>query len=194
MSAAQLSRVTTFLYRAAGGGEGRPDDLLLHRFVSGRDEAAFEALVRRYGPMVFGVCRRMLPEHDAEDAFQATFIVLARKAAGLLQRERLAGWLHGVAVRVALKARQLHARRRARERELDVEFTVTTHDPDRWSDVRPVLDEEVSRLPERYREALVLCDIQGKTYEEARRLLAIPLGTVASRLKAAREKLRTRLA
>src|SRR5436305_1502875 len=141
-----------------------PDGELVDGFVARRDGAAFEALVRRHGPMVLGVCRRVLGHaHDAEDAFQATFLVLVRKAASVRPREQLANWLYGVAYHTALKARAAAARRRAREKRAGAMSRRTTLPEDRWSDLQPVLDEELARLPDKYRVPVVLCDLEGKT-------------------------------
>ncbi len=145
----------------AGGSDGE----LLERFLARRDEAAFEALVRRHGPMVLGVCRRVLRhDHDAEDAFQAAFLVLVRKADSIVPPERIGNWLYGVACRTARKARSLAARRHAKERPM-LDVPQPAADPDRadWLDVRPHLDRELERLPQRYRAPLVLCDLEGKS-------------------------------
>jgi RNA polymerase sigma factor (sigma-70 family) len=171
-----------------------PDAELLRGFVRRRDEAAFAALVQRHGPTVLTACRRVLRnEHDAEDAFQATFLVLARKAGSVGRPELLGNWLYGVAFRVAMKARSEAARRRAKEAVARSKPFDDGPDAAAWSDVAPVLDEEVNRLPERYRLPFVLCHLQGKTNDEAARLLGCPKGTVLSRLSTAREKLRSRL-
>jgi RNA polymerase sigma-70 factor (ECF subfamily) len=183
------------------GGVTRPpspadstDKLLLERFARHRDEAAFAALVRRHGPMVLGVCQRVLHNlHDAEDAFQATFLVLVRKSGSLARPELLANWLHGVACRMALNARAEGARRRGCERRVvDMPVEATTEVV--WRDLRPVLDEEVNRLPDVYRVPFVLCYLEGKTNDEAARHLGCPKGTVLSRLARARAQLRGRLA
>jgi RNA polymerase sigma factor (sigma-70 family) len=177
----------------ASQGDDRADRVLLERFARGRDETAFEALMRRHGPMVLGVCRRILGDGpDAEDAFQATFLVLVRKAGGLRRQGTLAGWLYTVARHAALRAREDALRRRQRERQV-LPQAVTSVDFDRWSEVRPVLDEEISRLPDKYRTALVLCYLQGLTNDEAARQLGCPRGTVLSRLARARQRLRGRL-
>src|SRR3954468_9394767 len=147
--------------RLADGG--LTDGQLLARFLDGGDEAAFAALVRRHGPMVLGVCRRVLGHaHDAEDAFQATFLVLARRAASVARREAVASFLYGVAYRTALRARARRARRHATERQVGrmPHPEVAPPEAQGW---RPVLDRELSRLPEKYRAALVLCDLEGKT-------------------------------
>src|SRR5262249_753421 len=131
---------------------GLTDGRLLEAFTAGRDEAAFGALVQRHGPMVFGVCRRVLRHRqDAEDAFQATFVVLARKAASIQEREQVGNWLYGVAFRTALEARRLAARRRTREKQVDDMPHPTVEPEEMWQDLRLVLDEELSRLPDKYR-------------------------------------------
>jgi RNA polymerase sigma factor (sigma-70 family) len=170
------------------------DAQLLGRVVAGRDEAAFEVLVRRHGPKVLGICRRVLRhEHDAEDAFQATFLMLVREAGAIGRREAVGSWLYRVAFRTALRARALAGRRAAREGALpDVPAPEETPDAV-WADLRLVLDEEVSGLPAKYRAPFVLCYVDGKTNEEAARELGWPKGTVLSRLAWARERLRARL-
>jgi RNA polymerase sigma factor (sigma-70 family) len=171
------------------------DAELLERFVVGRDDVAFEAILHRHGPLVFGVCRRLLNGvHDAEDAFQATFLVLARRAGHIGRPSFLGNWLYGVAVRVAARARKTAVRRQMTERP-DGDLTAaacfdTPADPD----VAPVLHEEVGRLPDKYRAPVVLCYLEGKTNEEAAGRLQWPVGTVKTRLDKAREVLRTRLA
>jgi RNA polymerase sigma factor (sigma-70 family) len=173
-------------------GAGLGDGELLGRFVERHDEAALAALVLRHGPMVWGTCRRLLSHHDAEDAFQATFLVLARKAASVVPREMVGNWLYGVAHRTALHARRTAARRGAREVQVN-------HVPDaeaardQWADVRPLLDQELSRLPDDYRAVLVLCDLEGRTRKEVARQLGVPEGTVAGRLARARAMLAERL-
>ncbi len=170
------------------------DGQLLARFVSGGDEEAFAALVRRHGAMVLGVARRILGhDQDAEDAFQATFLVLARKAGSVVKRESVASWLHGVACRTAMEARAANARRRARERRLDAAPPPTVRPPEP-QDWRPLLDRELSRLSEKYRAAVVLCDLEGRPRKEAARQLGVPEGTLSSRLAAARRTLAVRLA
>lgn len=171
---------------------GYTDGDLLQRYVRQRDEAAFEALVRRHGPMVMGVCRRVLHnEHDAEDAFQAAFLVLVRKAATLRSPGMVGNWLYGVAYRTALEARKAAAKRRVKEANV-VPQSVSPEDP--WAHLRPVLDQELEQLPEKYQAVLVLCDLEGKTRKEAARHLGCPEGTVASRLATARTILAKRLA
>jgi RNA polymerase sigma factor (sigma-70 family) len=171
-----------------------PDEQLLERFIAHRDEAAFEALVRRHGPMVLGVCRRVLHDpHDAEDAFQATFLVLVRKAAAIGKRELLANWLYGVAHRTALKARAAAARRRGKEQPMVDPPCTEPGDAAVWRDLRPVLDGELQRLPAKYRAPVVLCYLEGKAYDEAAQQLGWPKGTLSTRLTQARELLRRRL-
>jgi RNA polymerase sigma factor (sigma-70 family) len=168
------------------------DRQLLERFVQG-EESAFAALVQRHGAMVLGVCRRVLQNgHDAEDAFQATFLVLARKAAGGGWQESIGNWLHGVAYRIAMKARAGEIRRRQREQRAAVD---QSKEPDiNWSDLRRVLDEELERLPSRYRAPLLLCYLEGKTRDEAAQELGWSAGSVKGRLERGRELLRERLA
>src|SRR4051794_35334747 len=122
-----------------GDGAGLTDGQLLECHLRHRDEAAFAALARRHGAMVWGVCRRLLNHHDAEDAFQATFLVLVSKATSIVPREMIANWLHGVAYHTALKARALAARRRARERQVVAMPEPMVAEPDRWSDLKPLL-------------------------------------------------------
>jgi RNA polymerase sigma factor (sigma-70 family) len=174
-------------------GSGLADAQLLERFVAGRDEAAFEVLVWRHGPMVLAVCRRLLRhEQDAEDAFQATFLALARKAGSIARRETLAAWLHRVASRVALRARRRTAQRAAREQP-GVEALAVPAAPAVPGELRLVLDQEVNCLPARYRVPFILCYLEGRTQQEVAQQLGCPPGTVASRLAWARDRLRARL-
>ena len=172
-----------------------PDDAqLLRRFLMNREESAFAAIVQRYGAMVWGLCVRRLGETpEAEDAFQATFLVLVRKASSLRGPELLGPWLHGVAYRTALKVRGQRARRAARETPL-MEQPAEPQAENVWSELRPVIDEEVNRLPEKYRRPVVLCYLQGLSSEEAAQQLGCAKGTVFSRLSRARDLLRRRLA
>jgi RNA polymerase sigma factor (sigma-70 family) len=174
---------------------GLSDAQLLERFVASRDEAAFELLLWRHGPTVLGVCRRLLSDpNDAEDAFQATFLALARKAGSITRREVVGTWLYRVAYRVATRARAERARRASREQgDVDQLLAPAGVDP-AWRELRAVLDEEVDHLPARHRDAFVLCCLEGKTGEEAARQLGCAPGTVSSRLTRARERLRRRLA
>jgi RNA polymerase sigma factor (sigma-70 family) len=168
------------------------DAQLLDRFLSERDEGAFDVLVHRHGPMVLGVCRRVLADaHDADDAFQATFLILVRRAGSIRRRELVGSWLYGVAYRAALEARM--ARRRSRERQLHPMPEPMAPAASSDEDARSVLDEEIERLPERFRVPVVLCDVQGRTRREAAQLLGVPEGTVSGRLTTARRKLAQRL-
>src|SRR5438270_7732078 len=153
MVTSQVGKVVQYLRRAVLLQEGAvlTDGQLLGCFIEHRDEAAFAALVRRHGPMVWGVCRRLLNQHDAEDAFQATFLVLVRRAASVVPRERVANWLYGVAHQTALKARATAARRRGRERPAARVPEPAVADQDRGRELRSLLDEELSRLPDKYR-------------------------------------------
>jgi RNA polymerase sigma factor (sigma-70 family) len=193
MAARPVNRVVQFLRRAAP--EARTgDEELLRRFAADRDEAAFTALVERHGPMVWGVCRRTLHNHhDAEDAFQATFLVLARKAGSIGRRELLANWLHGVAYNAARKARAAAIRRSRRECQVVDLPEPEARPTEPGIDAESLLDHELSRLPDRYRAVLVLCDLQGKTRKEAAAELGVPEGTVAGRLARARALLARRL-
>ncbi len=179
---------------AAEAARDLSDGELLERFLGRREETAFAILVQRHGPLVLGVCRRLLADaHGAEDAFQAVFLVLARRAAAIRNRASLASWLHGVARRVALRARAQAAARRGRERRprevprADVLNELTCRE------LRAALDEEVGALPERYRAAVVLCDLEGKSYDQAARELGWPKSSLASRLAKAHGLLRARL-
>src|SRR5947209_7077914 len=177
----------------ANGTAQHPDADLLEEFVAGGDQAAFEALVRRHGPMVLGVCRRIVQNaHDAEDAFQATFLILARKAASLSRRELLSGWLYGVAYRVARRSRTMAARRHLRERPY-VDHAGKDNGTSVWSDLEPVLDQELQRLPKAFQLPILLCDLQGKSRREAAKQMGVPEGTLSSRLARGRDLLRQRL-
>jgi RNA polymerase sigma-70 factor (ECF subfamily) len=196
MVSEQASPLIRFLRRIAGPPPDRDltDRHLLERFVAAGDEAAFAALVRRHGPMVLGVCRRLLHDaHEAEDAFQATFLVLVHKARAIGRPEQLGPWLHGVAYRTAARSRQA-ARRRAREREAAAPPGDDPADEAAWRELRQVLDEELRRLAPKYRAPLVLFYLEGKTTEEVARQLGCPKGTVLSRLARGRDRLRRRLA
>jgi RNA polymerase sigma factor (sigma-70 family) len=169
----------------------RSDAELLREFVCSGDESAFTALVRRHGPLVLGVCRRVLRNGaDADDCFQATFLVLVRKARSLRRPESLANWLYGVAYRVARKARVAAARRQAKE-ALAMSRTETS--AQRPEELLAALDQELAALPDKYRVLLVRCDLGGETRKEVARDLGYPEGTVASRLARARALLARRL-
>jgi RNA polymerase sigma factor (sigma-70 family) len=196
MPTGQMTQAIQHLRRAVlwRDGAGLSDAQLLEHFIERRDEAAFETLVRRHGPMVLGVCRRLLRNgHDADDAFQATFLVLVRKAACIAPKEMVGHWLYGVAYQTALKGRAVAAKRRMRERQLALIPEPETKSHDLWSDLQSVLDQEVSRLPYKYRVPFVLCDLEEKTYKEAARQLGWPEGTLSVRLARARKMLAKRL-
>jgi RNA polymerase sigma factor (sigma-70 family) len=190
-----LGDVLRRIGRSAGlqGVLSLSDAQLLERFAARRDEPAFAALMVRHGPMVLCVCRRML--HDAgqaEDAFQAAFLVLARKAATIQRRPLLSAWLYGVAYKVAARLRGRVGKRQAREKPTDLDALPAAAERDA-RDLQPVVQEEVHRLPDKYRHPVILCYLEGKTHEEASLLLRWPLGTVKGRLARARDLLRSRL-
>jgi RNA polymerase sigma factor (sigma-70 family) len=180
---------------AARRADEERDGQLLERFIEQEEEQAFTTLVQRHGPLVLRLCRRLLGHtQDAEDAFQATFLVLVRKARGLDRRGSLAGWLYGVAYRIAVRARALAARRRATEKQAaQMQHRNTVPEPND-PELREILDDALSRLPEKYRTPVVLCYLEGKSYAEAARQLRWPLGTVRGRVARARTILRRRLA
>src|SRR5207253_1559370 len=197
MATRPMSQVIQHLRRAVllRDGAGLTDGQLLEDYISRGNQAALAALVRRHGPLVWSVCRRVLGSyHDAEDAFQATFLILVRKATSLASRELLAHWLYAVAYRTALNARAANAKRRARERQVTQMPEPAVSEQDLWRDLQPLLDEALSRLPEKYRIVLVLCDLEGTTRKDAARQLHVPEGTVAGRLARARVMLAKRLA
>jgi RNA polymerase sigma factor (sigma-70 family) len=173
----------------------RSDGALLSAFVENRDANAFEELVRRHGPMVLGVCQRLLGTwQDAEDAFQAVFLVLVRKASSISPRGLVGNWLYGVARQTAVRVREQNFKRMRRERQV-----VMMPDPEAkadsdWNELRTVLDEELSRLPDRYRAVVILCDVEGRTRKDAARHLRCPEGSVSSKLARARAMLSKRLA
>ncbi len=189
-----------------GTATGSTECELLERFVTRRDEAAFEAIVARHGPMVLGVCRQLLRDpNDVDDAFQATFLVLVRKAGSLKRCDLLGNWLYGVAHRVAVRARSLAARRAARSAAaIEAARCGVNHRSglengiDHASPSKPELDpwlhQEIARLPEKYRVPIILCYMEGLTHEDAARRLNWPLGTVKGRLARARDLMRKRLA
>ena len=173
------------------------DGQLLERFTTSGGESAelaFAALVERHGPMVLRVCRTSLQDpNDAQDAFQATFLVLVRKARSLWVQDSLGPWLHRVACRVASRARASAARRREYERRAAESRPPLMFPADDWKDVCSILHEEIDRLPDCCRVPVVLCDLEGLTHEQAARRLCWPVGTVKSRLTRGRERLRGRL-
>lgn len=188
-----MREVIRHLRRAAllHKGDGPSDGQLLESFVARREEIAFEALLRRHGPMVLGVCQRILRNlHDAEDAFQATFLVLARKASAVMPREMVGSWLYGVAYRTAMKARAMNTKRRTKER---LAGAMPRSESSSDEELLAQLDHELSRLPEKYRVPVVLCELQGKSRREVARMLEIPEGTLSWRLAQARKLLAKRL-
>jgi RNA polymerase sigma factor (sigma-70 family) len=171
----------------------RTDRQLVEHFLAERDGTVFEVLVRRHGPMVYRVCWRVLQQtEDAEDAFQATFLVLARNLAAVRDRDSLASWLHGVAHRIALKARSLGATRKQHEARAPVPSAVPPDDLT-WKELRAVLDAELARLPEKWRLPLVLCYLEGRTQDEAAAELGYSANTLRRRLEDARAALGRRL-
>jgi RNA polymerase sigma factor (sigma-70 family) len=191
-----LSVVVRHLHRLASRGEMAEvsDVQLLERFVGERHEPAFIALLNRHGAMVFGVCQRILTQtQDAEDAFQATFLALVQKARSVGKRGTVSGWLYRVAYRIAMKARVSRVRRTTREREAGANHFSQPEAESVWQEIRPLLDEELHQLPEKYRLPIILCYLEGKTYTEAARALGWTKGTVSGRLALARNLLRERL-
>ncbi len=181
----------------AGTLAGLTDGQLLERIGARRGESSepdFATLVERHGPMVLRVCRAILRhEHEAEDAFQATFLVLVRKADSLWVRDSLGPWLYRVAYRIAVRAKIVSGRRKAAERQV-AEMASDRFRAGGWSGPGPALYEEIDRLPDRYRVPVVLCDLEGRTYEAAARHVGCPIGTLKSRLARGRQRLRERLA
>jgi RNA polymerase sigma factor (sigma-70 family) len=191
-----LSSVLRFIRRLAAGAKAGAltDRQLLQSFALDHDDVAFAALVRRHGPVVLGVCERILRHaQDAEDVFQAAFLVLARKASAVPWRESVGNWLYEVAYRLATEAKADRARRQAREKDA-AKMAPREYMPDtEWRDLHAVLDEELHRLPAKYRAAILLCYLEGKSREEAARHLGCPLGTLKHRLERGRALLQTRL-
>jgi RNA polymerase sigma factor (sigma-70 family) len=196
MSAVGRGIVLRQIDRLFGEGTltGLGDGQLLERYLTRRDEDAFEAIVDLHGPMVLGLCRRMLRDpRDIEDAFQATFLVLVRKAPAIRDRALLSSWLYGVAYRVARRARTRTLRRRGREASVGELEVAAEPEPPGRPESDPMLDQELRRLPEKYRVPLVLCYLRGRTHDQAAEELRCPVGTVRSRLARGRELLRKRL-
>jgi RNA polymerase sigma factor (sigma-70 family) len=196
MAKTQLGSVLRHLRQAAGTGQSHAlgDGDLLGRFIDGRDEAAFTALVRRHAGLVFGVCRQVLgQEQDAEDAFQATFLALAQGAASVRKLGSVASWLHGAAYRMSLRAKRDAARRRSHERRAGGGEASRPSADLSWREVQAALHEEIQRLPDKYRAPVVLCCLEGKHCKEAARALGLKEGTVWSRLAQARKTLHGRL-
>ena len=191
-----LNEVVRYLQHLteAQNGTGLSDAELLERYVCQRDEAAFELLLWRHGVLVLNVCRRILhSEADAEDAFQATFLAFVRKAPSIVRRGSVVSWLYKVAYRIALEARARARKTAARERAGSESLAIQSEPNPFWDELRPILDEELHRLPERLRRPFILCYLEGKTNEEAARELGCRLGTIYSRLSRGREMLRRRL-
>ncbi|MHC5540112.1 RNA polymerase sigma factor [Singulisphaera rosea] len=173
---------------------GLSDGQLLGRFVERHEADAFEAIIQRHGPMVWGVCQRILRNrHDSEDAFQATFLVLARKAASVSPREKLGNWLYGVANQTARKARSMREKRRIREGQVPDPPEPTAKFDDARNILSEALDRELGCLSEKYRTAVVLCELEGLTHRDAARQLGLPVGTISSRLARAKAMLAKRL-
>jgi RNA polymerase sigma-70 factor (ECF subfamily) len=200
MALAQRSTLIGHLRRAVllRDGGGLTDGELLGEFLGRRDEAAFEALVRRHGPMVLGVCRRVLGNsHDAEDAFQATFLVLAQRAGSIVPRGMVGNWLYGVAHRTALQARRAAGRRERLLANSPLRVIDMPHprveEEENWRELLPLLDRELDRLPAKYRAAVVLCHLEGRTRKEAARQLGLPVGTLSGRLTTGMRMLAKRL-
>jgi RNA polymerase sigma factor (sigma-70 family) len=204
MAEGQMGRVIERVRRSAllQHGAAMTDGQLLECFIAERDEAAFEALVRRHADMVLGVCRRVVGHaQDAEDAFQAAFVVLVRKAATVLPREAVGNWLYGVAYRTALEARARGARLRSREKQVknlpetaSRAASAAEAPLSDWCDLQPLLDRELSRLPDKYRLPVVLCDLEGRGRAEVSHQLQLAEGTLSSRLSRGRKMLAGRLA
>jgi RNA polymerase sigma factor (sigma-70 family) len=193
LSSSPLSSYLAHLRGILADREGAEptDGQLLERYLSERDEQAFALLVRRHGPMVLGVCRRILgSRHDAEDAFQATFLVLIRRAGCIHPLDRVGGWLHGVAYRTALEARRRRGRRRRQEAQVVPRAPSSEDAAAEWT---ALLDGELKRLPVTYRLPLLLCDMEGLTRKQAAQRLGWPEGTVSSRLSRGRSLLAGRL-
>jgi RNA polymerase sigma factor (sigma-70 family) len=196
MNAASRGTVLKHVRRliAAGGAEGQTDGELLRAFAERHDQAVFAVLVRRHGPMVFNLCRRVLRhQQDAEDVFQATFLVLARHATAVRNGQALAAWLHQAAYRLALGLRRAGARRRHHEGKA---AAMTPQDPSTdvaFRELQVLLEDEVQRLPEKCRMAFVLCCLEGQSRAEAARLLGVKEGTISSRIDQARKRLQGRL-
>ncbi len=173
---------------------GSTDGQLLEEYISRRNQTAFAVLVRRLGPLVWNVCRRILcNEQDVEDAFQATFLVFVRKAASIAPSEKVADWLYGVACQTARKARATAARRKERERPAAGMPEPAAPDQSFRHDLKCILDVELGSLPGKYRAVIVLCDLQGRSRKEAARQIGCPEGTVAGRIARARVMLAKRL-
>ncbi|HEY7313040.1 MAG TPA: sigma-70 family RNA polymerase sigma factor [Gemmataceae bacterium] len=196
MAIGQMSAFLDNLRRAALRRDkaGLSDGQLLDAYVRRREEAAFAALVHRHGPMVWGVCRRVLGnDRDAEDAFQAAFLVLVRKAAAIVPRDSVANFLYGVARLTAMKARAMTVKRKAHEKQVKDMPEPAVAEQGGTDDWLPLLDEELGWLPDKYRAAIILCDLEGKKHKEAAQQLGCPEGTLSARLARGRAMLAKRL-
>ena len=195
MATGQIGAVFRHINRLFGSGtvSGLTEAQLLARFIEKRDEAAFEALVSRFGPMVLGVCRQMLSDpHAADDAFQATFLVLVKRARSIRDRELLGNWLYGVALKVAKRSRMDLSKRRSREQEGPAVLSEPIGESPSFEDLDlgPILHEELAKLAEKYRAPMVLCFLDGQTCEQAAERLGWPVGTVKGRISRAKDLLR----
>jgi RNA polymerase sigma factor (sigma-70 family) len=194
MANGQVQAVINQMRKLVGRQNALSDGQLVQDFVQLRDEAAFEVLIWRHATMVLNLCQRILHDsHEAEDAFQASFLILARKGASIGKHESVASWLYKVAYRVALRVRSKSIVRSGTEGLVEQLAAPETGDDLLWRDLRPVLDEEINRLPEKYRAPFVLCYLEGQTNEQAAEQLGCPKGTILSRLSRGREWLRNRL-
>src|SRR6516164_4371966 len=195
---AATTNVSAFLRRLTRGMVAatladQSDRQLVERFLAGQDEAVLEAIVRRHGAMVYRVCWRVLQHsHDTEDAFQATFLILAQKLHALRKHASLASWLHGVAHRVALKAKAQSAARRCREHQASLPDTLPPDDVT-WGEFRSALDVELGHLADKWRLPLILCYLEGRTQDEAASQLGWSKSTLRRRLEEARDALGSRL-
>ena len=196
MSDSPLGAVVRFIHRANSSmdREELSDQQLLERFLTNRDETAFPELVKRHGRRVCGVCLRVLHQlQDAEDAFQATFLILAQKAHSVKKRDTVGGWLYRVAYRVAIRASSLLSQHKEKETSLESVPEPSSEDDPTWQEIKHLLDEELHRLPEKYQTALILCDLEGHTQKEASTLVGCSEGTLSSRLYRGRQLLARRL-
>jgi RNA polymerase sigma factor (sigma-70 family) len=197
MHNAQLGRVVRYLHEVIAPHNylDRPDSDLLRAFLMQSDQAAFSAIVKRHGPLVLGVCRRTLHQlQDAEDAFQGTFLILARQAGSIRKAESLASWLHGVAYRMSRAVRRAAARRRKHEGRAPARPAPNPPWTVAWQEVQLVVDEETQRLPALYREAFILCCLENRSCADVARNLGQNEATIRGRVGRARRQLQKRLA
>ena len=189
-----MQRLLPFIHRMSRLPEAPDDGQLLSAFVERRDESAFALMVQRHGPLVYGVCRRWLRESaDVEDAFQATFLVLVRRAGTIARPQQLGNWLYGVALRTARKQGFRNLRIRRREEQRGNLASLSVHHRESNLDLGMVLDEELRRLPQKYRLPILLCHAQGLSRREASEIIGCPEGTLSARLARAAQLLRRRL-